>query len=321
MTHTGRATPFARALTAVLVSLGCALPAAALDLDWPVGAERTLSETDRVAGFRIATGPFDGSAVPVIELSGDLSQQIWTLPGETGDPARMLAAIEDQLTAQGYTIGFACADSTCGGFDFRFSLPIGDGPLMHVDLGRFHYLTATRASAVGADHLAVTISQGGQLGYVHLARVTPAGALPVPVTSSTRQTDLPQGGTDAETLIAQLIARGSAVLGDVTFATGASALAGGTVESLETLAAYLAEDPRRRIVLVGHTDTEGSREANIAVSRARAEAVRAYLIDALGAAPAQIEAEGIGYLAPLASNSTATGREANRRVEVVLIAY
>ncbi len=49
--------------------------------------------------------------------------------------------------------------------------------------------------------------------------------------------------------------------------------------------------------------------------------MRAYLIEALGADPAQIDAEGIGYLAPRASNSTTAGREANRRVEVVLIAY
>ncbi len=138
---------------------------------------------------------------------------------------------------------------------------------MHVDLGRFHYLTASRVWAGqedGAEHLAVTISQGGQKGYVHLARVTPAGALPVPVTSSTRQTDPRDGTVDTEGLIARLTTAGSAVLSDVTFATGASALAGDRVESLVALAAYLAEDPRRRIVLVGHTDAEGSREANIA---------------------------------------------------------
>lgn len=322
MTHTGRPLPLARYLTAILVASCGALPAAGLDLDWPTGAELALSETEAVAGFRIATGPFNGSQVPDIVLDGTLSQEIWTLPGAEGDPARMRATIEAQLTAQGYTIDFACADSTCGGFDFRFALPIADGPSMHVDLGRFHYLTAARRLGQGVEHLAVTISQGGQQGYVHLARVTPSGALPVPVTSSTRQTDPPEAEdvVDAEGLIARLTSTGSAVLGDVTFATGASALADDRVDSLVTLAAYLAEDQRRRIVLVGHTDAEGSREANMAISRARATAVRAYLIDALGADPAQIEAEGVGYLAPRASNSTTTGREANRRVEVVLIA-
>ncbi|WP_170119013.1 OmpA family protein [Roseicyclus mahoneyensis] len=297
------------------------LPAAGLDLDWPTGAELVRIETDRVAGFRIATGPFDGRAVPTLEFAGDLSQEIWVLPDEAGDSTRIFATIEGQLTAQGYTIGFACADIGCGGFDFRFALPIADGPSMHVDLGRFHYLTASRALVDAVEHLAVTISQGGQHGYVHVARVTPVGALAVPVTSSTRQTDPHEGAADAEGVIARLTTTGSAVLSDVTFATGASALAGDRIESLVALAAYLAEDPRRRIVLVGHTDTEGSREANIAVSRARASAVRAYLVDALGADPAQIEAEGIGYLAPRASNSTTAGREANRRVEAVLIAY
>jgi hypothetical protein len=71
---------------------------------------------------------------------------------------------------------------------------------------------------------------------------------------------------------------------------------------------------------VGHTDAEGGRDSNIALSEARAEAVRRHLIDVtLGVNPAQLDAAGIGYLAPRATNETAGGREANRRVEVVLL--
>jgi OOP family OmpA-OmpF porin len=89
--------------------------------------------------------------------------------------------------------------------------------------------------------------------------------------------------------------------------------------SLVALAAFLAENPARRVVLVGHTDAEGGRDSNIALSEARAEAVRRHLIDVLGVNPAQLDAAGIGYLAPRATNETAGGREANRRVEVVLL--
>jgi OOP family OmpA-OmpF porin len=69
---------------------------------------------------------------------------------------------------------------------------------------------------------------------------------------------------------------------------------------------------------VGHTDAQGGLETNIRLSRARAQAVRRYLIEELDVAPAQVEAEGIGYLAPRESNATPEGREANRRVEVVI---
>jgi OOP family OmpA-OmpF porin len=85
------------------------------------------------------------------------------------------------------------------------------------------------------------------------------------------------------------------------------------------LAAYLAENPARRIVFVGHTDATGSLDANTTVSRARAGAVRAHMIDVLGANPDQIEAAGVGYLSPRAANASPEGRERNRRVEAVLI--
>ena len=74
-----------------------------------------------------------------------------------------------------------------------------------------------------------------------------------------------------------------------------------------------------RIALVGHTDTVGGLEANINVSRARARSVRQRLIESYGIAEERLDAEGMGYLAPVASNLTAEGRDQNRRVEVVLL--
>ncbi len=74
-----------------------------------------------------------------------------------------------------------------------------------------------------------------------------------------------------------------------------------------------------RIMLVGHTDSVGGLDPNIALSRDRAASVRQRLIDAYGVAPNRLEAQGMGYLAPIASNLTAQGRETNRRVEAVLL--
>jgi len=89
--------------------------------------------------------------------------------------------------------------------------------------------------------------------------------------------------------------------------------------ALERLAAFLKDQPTVRIALVGHTDSVGSLQPNIALSRSRAAAVRDRLIEIYDIPPAQIEAEGMGYLAPVASNLTAQGREDNRRVEAVLL--
>ncbi len=317
MTHSGRAPRLLSRLILPCVTL-FALPAVALEIDWPAGSERVAQDQRDVSSYPVATGIFDGTAVPTTQVQGILLDEVWTIPGDMSDPATLSRLIGSQLIAQGYEIGFACNAATCGGFDFRFALPIAEGPAMHVDLGRFEYLMATRPGADGAEHLALTLSQGGQLGYVHLARVVPSEPVPPQITSLTPVASVvPTGARD---LIAELRQTGAAVLTDVSFGTGASALAEGRIESLAALATFLAEDRARRIVLVGHTDTEGSREGNIALSRDRAQAVRAHLIELLGADPAQIDAEGVGYLAPRASNATPEGREANRRVEVVLIA-
>lgn len=87
---------------------------------------------------------------------------------------------------------------------------------------------------------------------------------------------------------------------------------------LDALVAYLAANPDRQILLVGHTDAVGSLAGNRALSQRRAAAVAEYLRGA-GADAAQIASEGAGYLAPIASNLTEAGRRANRRVEAVLL--
>jgi OOP family OmpA-OmpF porin len=58
---------------------------------------------------------------------------------------------------------------------------------------------------------------------------------------------------------------------------------------------------------------------NTDLSRRRAEAVKAHLVEKSGVDETRIEVAGVGYLVPVASNLTAEGREANRRVEAVLL--
>jgi OOP family OmpA-OmpF porin len=85
------------------------------------------------------------------------------------------------------------------------------------------------------------------------------------------------------------------------------------------LAEFLTSSPETRVALVGHSDSIGGLEQNSSLSRARAEAVLNLLVEEHGVAPAQVEAHGIGYLSPIASNTSPEGRERNRRVEVVLL--
>jgi OOP family OmpA-OmpF porin len=119
--------------------------------------------------------------------------------------------------------------------------------------------------------------------------------------------------------MASLIERGFVILADLEFATGTSQLSEGRYASLQELADVLLERTDLRVALVGHTDAVGVLAANLALSRARAQAVRTRLIEEYGIEASRLDAEGIAYLGPIASNLTPEGRQRNRRVEAVLL--
>ena len=87
---------------------------------------------------------------------------------------------------------------------------------------------------------------------------------------------------------------------------------------LDEVAQALKDATKLRVRIEGHTDATGSVERNMALSEARANAVREYLIGQ-GLPPERLEAKGYGPTLPLESNATVEGRERNRRVEFVII--
>lgn len=106
--------------------------------------------------------------------------------------------------------------------------------------------------------------------------------------------------------------------GAVLFVTGKTELAPIAQQKLSEVAKALNDiDPAKRIVVEGHTDSRGSDETNMELSRQRALAVRDYLVRQ-GVAEDRITAVGRGETQPLASNDTSEGRANNRRVEIVI---
>jgi outer membrane protein OmpA-like peptidoglycan-associated protein len=88
-------------------------------------------------------------------------------------------------------------------------------------------------------------------------------------------------------------------------------------EMLDTLAEALMEYPQGEIRIEGHTDTTGTAEYNMSLSKKRAESAEAYLVDK-GIDEARIETEGKGETEPRYSNTDAEGRMKNRRIEISL---
>ncbi|WP_339799846.1 OmpA family protein [uncultured Marinobacter sp.] len=106
-------------------------------------------------------------------------------------------------------------------------------------------------------------------------------------------------------------------LGDVLFATGSASIQGGSNQNLEKLVNFLNQYPERQVLIEGHTDNVGSAELNRNLSRQRAESVRRYL-ESRGVDGRRLSVTGYGFERPVASNDSATGRQQNRRVEVII---
>lgn len=83
---------------------------------------------------------------------------------------------------------------------------------------------------------------------------------------------------------------------------------------LNDMAGALAQLQGRRVEVIGHTDALGARPANVSLSLARAEAVKAYLV-ARGLPAEHLSTSGMGPDQPLANNATEEGRARNRRIE------
>jgi outer membrane protein OmpA-like peptidoglycan-associated protein len=106
-------------------------------------------------------------------------------------------------------------------------------------------------------------------------------------------------------------------LGDVLFETGSSTLSAGAGRNMDRLVQFLTEHPERLVQIDGFTDSVGTDSFNQDLSQHRADAVR-YQLVSRGISSTRIGTQGYGKAYPVAGNSESSGRQLNRRVEVVI---
>jgi len=104
---------------------------------------------------------------------------------------------------------------------------------------------------------------------------------------------------------------------NVTFDTDSATIKPSFRSVLDGVAQTISQEPRINARVVGHTDSTGNPDHNMALSQRRAQSVEAYLADR-GVAKARLTAEGRGQTQPVASNASEEGRTQNRRVEIYL---
>lgn len=301
-----------------------ALDAGTLSLRLPEGtASRSMRET-ALGTYGLPVGTYSDGGIPMQMLEGHIRRRTWHLRADA-TVLQVLDVLRSQLVEQGYEILFQCDDRQCGGFDFRFGIEVVPAPDMVVSLSDYHFLAVQKQASSGGEDTATStvsllVSRSGATTYIQMIEVTPPNQPPMDLIGAADGVPAPMAAQSGAEVAATLEQEGHVVLPGVVFSTGAKTLGQAAVDSLKEIADFLTKTPKAQVLIVGHTDSVGRLEGNIALSLSRAGVVKDTLVQTYGIATGRIAVAGAGYMAPIASNLTEEGREHNRRVEVVLLA-
>ncbi|MCY4007539.1 MAG: OmpA family protein [Rhodobacteraceae bacterium] len=295
------------AVFAVLVA-GPAYALGEILVPWPL--EETYRESDETGRYRLPIGPYRNDRVPIRTIEGSHERVGFRITSDDS-VTELTQGFRDALQQQNFRELFHCDDRGCGGFDFRKELDVIPGPEIYIDLGNFQFVAAIRTGDV-SEYAAILVSRNASYGFVQIDTINSEKLVP----SVSAATALP---SSTEPVKNKLESEGHAVLERLEFASGAPDLSSVPFAQIQELADYMKNNTEACILLVGHTDSKGSLESNVELSRMRATAVATRLIEGYGIDPSRLSSDGIGFLAPRASNRTEEGRQRNRRVDAVLI--
>lgn len=117
----------------------------------------------------------------------------------------------------------------------------------------------------------------------------------------------------------EISAKGRVATQGILFDTGSDRIKPESAPTLKEIGEMLKAHPELKLSVEGHTDDVGSPDANLKLSQARAAAVTAALVKDHGIDAARLSAKGLGSTKPAVPNTTAAGRQTNRRVVLVKI--
>jgi outer membrane protein OmpA-like peptidoglycan-associated protein len=176
---------------------------------------------------------------------------------------------------------------------------------------------------------AIWVQNGRVRVYVNGQKVVDANHVDLPPLASAElgiNDSLPEGSVSIRTVrIAEstpdfsrsIASSGRYVTHGILFDTDSDRIKPESGPVIKSIAAGLAADPALKLRIEGHTDSTGTAEHNLDLSKRRAEAVKAVLVSQFGIDAARLTTDGLGATKPIATNDTPQGRAQNRRVEFV----
>jgi outer membrane protein OmpA-like peptidoglycan-associated protein len=120
-----------------------------------------------------------------------------------------------------------------------------------------------------------------------------------------------------KTLRQQLDETGRIVTHGILFDSGSPKIKADSYKTLADIGQLLTDDPKLRLSIEGHTDSDGADDYNLTLSQNRANSVKTYLTETYKIDAKRLETKGWGEVKPIDTNDTPEGKANNRRVELV----
>jgi outer membrane protein OmpA-like peptidoglycan-associated protein len=179
-------------------------------------------------------------------------------------------------------------------------------------------LNARTAEADAANRQVASMKKTADQQTEELAAAN-AGAAAADANAASDQATIARQDQQLKELNAKKTDRGMVItLGDVLFGINKSELKTGGMHNVQKLADFLKEYPKHKVLIEGYTDSTGSADYNQKLSERRANSVQAALVKDMGISTDRITARGYGKEFPVADNDSASNRQLNRRVEIVI---
>lgn len=269
--------------------------------------------------YKLIVGPVTEYNKPpkeVLELEGSITRVTYEAPKERST-LEVMRNYELALKDKGFEILYQCDDAACAGENARIGRNFNHAVVPYwMEFAENYKDQRYRAAKLERDNGPVYVSlyvvkntsAGGRMAdhvYVQVDVIT------------TKPMDVGLQVVPAEQIKKSIEQEGSVAIYGILFDTDKAVIREDSREALDEIGKLLNDTPSLNLYVVGHTDDQGSLQYNLDLSKRRAEAVVADLVSNYGIARRRLEAHGLAFLAPKATNNTPEGRQKNRRVELV----
>lgn len=288
------------------------------------GASIALCEYRDFAEYTLPTGKitdfdFDAKKAEIaakVESEGRLAQLVYVIP-KGPSSSEVFRNYKRELQSKGYKLLFEAKEQGIGSAQGSFFGNMGPGgQILGFSPDQARYAAAIKEGGDAKTYLGLYIVEyeDGFNPELELEKGQ------VVVRLDTLQVDdLKDRMTvvRASEIGTRLAASGQVSLYGILFDFNQSALKPESRPAIAEIAKFLKASPAQKLHIVGHTDNIGGFDFNIRLSQERANAVIADLVQTYGIDPSRLRGNGVGPLAPVASNAAENGRAKNRRVELV----